>query len=186
MSRYTQIAVVLVCFIFAAACGGSRGEPGTDTDKSGSTESTAGDINFIGGGTQAPQPRVEDRPYDSPFISDTQIPSTLNWQASVDQAVRTAGGDNKYKIILWFRSDECIECLQIEREIFTDNDVLANSRKWLFVKVDTKVTPEAGEYYLHGADPPALVFLDKQGNEYNRHYGAFTKDEFVTMLRTWR
>lgn len=186
MIRYSLIAFLLVAFILAAGCGGSRGQTDSEEDESATRETTADDINFIGGGTQAPEPIAEEQPYDSPFISDTHAPTTLNWQPSVGQAVRVAEGDNKYKIIVWFRSNECVDCLGIEREIFTNKDVLANSKRWLFVKIDTELMPDSAEYYLHGADPPALVFLDKLGNEYRRLYGTFTKDEFVTMLRTWR
>jgi thiol:disulfide interchange protein len=94
--------------------------------------------------------------------------------------------DKNYKIIVWFRDANCVDCLNIERDVFNDPDVIKSSDRWLFVKMDTALNADRANYYLHGGDPPALVFLDSTGNEYRRYTGTFTKAEFINMLQTWR
>ena len=180
-----RIAVMLSYFTLCAACGHPTPPNTNQTPQEASTTSTAGDVNFIGGGTQAPELTQEPEAYHSPS-NISGPPSALAWVSDIDAAVRRADRDRNLKIILWFRNTDCTECLQIEQNIFTDPDVLAVSDNWLFVKLDTAVNPDRANYYLHGASPPAMRFLDQMGHEYRRYNGAFTKEEFITMLQTWR
>jgi len=132
-----------------------------------------------------PEPAPREEPYRSPFIHTPPEPTALAWVSDVNAAIRVADRDRRYKIMLWFRSDDCVDCVNIERDVFTDPEVAKAGDMWLFVKMDIGTNPDRAQYYLHGADPPALVALDKQGHEFNRYYGTFTRDDLVTMLKTW-
>jgi thiol:disulfide interchange protein len=177
-----RIALVLIYFMLCAACGKPSNRPANTNQ---GALSTAGDVNFIGGGTQPPNITPAEEPYHSPSNLPSQ-PTALSWVSDINAAIQMAQRDRGYKIILWFRNSECAECVTIERDVFTHPDVLAASDRWIFVKIDTSLNSDRADYYLHGADPPALRFLDQQGHEYRSYNGTFTKDELVTMLRTWR
>jgi hypothetical protein len=147
--------------------------------------STANDVNFIGGGTQHPEYTPEERPYVSPSTGLTPPKTSLSWVADINAAVRMLESDPHSRVMVWFRNNNCEDCLAIERNIFTDPDVAAASRKWLFVRIDTDVNRDRADYYLHGADPPALRALDKMGNVYRSYNGTFTKEDLISMLTTW-
>jgi hypothetical protein len=180
-----RMAAIMLYFMACTVCGCPAHKPPPVEQNLPVSTAEATDINFIGGGTQAPVIE-DDNEYRSPTLSTAPPPTSLTWISSIDQATRLAERDNNTKVILWFRNDACSDCLSFERDVLTNPDVIGASAHWLFVKVDTERNEDRAEYYLHGADPPALVFLDKLGHEYRRQYGAVTPEEFVTMLRTWR
>lgn len=181
-----RMIVILLYFTLCSACG-NPADTDTPVEENGDDgTTTASDINYIGGGTQAPDPIEREREYQSPMMSRDPTPTRLNWVASVGQATRAAGEANSnYKIILWFTNDECVGCTTVERDVFTDPTVLANSRKWLFVKMDTERNEDRVQYYLGDADAPAFVFLDKRGNEYRKYFGIVNAEEFANMLLIW-
>jgi len=168
-------------FLLCSVCGAPADDTATseDTDSEGAT---ASDINFIGGGSQTPDLEPEEEPYRSITLSTDPPPTSLTWIPTIEQAVRLAERDRNIKIIVWAVSEACVECQAIERDVLTNTDVIAVSRNWYFVKLDVDRNPDKAEYLLHGADPPALVFLDNQGYEYDRYYGAFTAEELEGML----
>jgi len=176
-----RMFIILLYFLTCTACGHPADEPG-QADEPVDNSTYASDVNFIGGGTQTPDVQPVEEPYHSPTLSTPPPPSNLTWLSSIEQAVRMSERNNRYRVILWLRNEGCDECAQIERDVFTDTDVISKSRYWYFVKVDTDRNPEAALDLLHGADPPALVFLDNRGYEYDRFYGTFSAAELATML----
>ncbi len=181
---YARITLILTYFLICSACGAPRDDTSAD-DQPDSQTSTASDINFIGGGSQLPDPVEEERPYDSPMIDTEAPPTRLNWSRSIRSAIRAAGERGDRKIIVWFTNPDCVECQAVEQDVFTHEDVLANSKRWIFVRLDTDQSRDQAQYYLHGSEPPALVFLDQRGNEYRRFHGTVTVEEFVNMLIIW-
>jgi len=168
------------------ACGrpADRNASGGSSDDEGRT---ATDINYIGGGTQAPETEEGTSEYRSPTLSSAPPPTSLTWASSIDQAVRLAQRDERKRVIAYFYSENCADCRTIERDVFANPDVIAASRNWVFVKVDSEKNPELSEYYMTSSgSPPAFCFVDKMGHTYRRYFGLVTPEEFVTMLRTWR
>ncbi len=178
---FVRIAVVTMYFLLCSACGTPADDPSSDQD-SEDNGLTATDINFVGGGSQTPDLEPEEEPYRSPTLSGDPPPTMLTWIPTIEQAVRLAEHDRDIRIIVWAVSESCDECPGIERDVFTDPDVIAVSREWYFVNLDVDRNAEQAEYLLHGADPPALVFLDNHGYEYDRYYGTFTAAELENML----
>ena len=181
-----RIAFLLICFMVCSACGKPRDTSPKAAAEQPKSTGTASDINFIGGGSQIPEPPPQDRPYNSAATGMEENPTSLSWAPDVNMALRIANKNRDYKIIVWFRNPECPDCVKIEREVFTDPGVIRASHKRLWVKLDTGVNRDQAQYYLHGADPPALVFLDINGNEFRHYYGSFTKEDLVSMLTNWR
>jgi thioredoxin-related protein len=185
MLNFTPVRflIILLYFVACTACGKA---PEVQTDTEAEDGTTATDVNFLGGGTQAPEIEPEEPEYRSPSLSTPPPPTTIAWYPTIEQAVRVAQRNENKKIIVWFRNNECSDCITVEREVFTDPDVIALTRRWLFVKIDTDRMPERAEYLLAGGEPPAFVFLDENGNGYRHHYSSVTSEEFMTMLREWR
>lgn len=185
MLNYTsaRLIFILAFFLFCSACGGGTEQP---SDQPVEDEGrVADDVNYLGGGTQAPEREEEEEEYRSPTLSSDPPPTALTWVSSVEQATATARRDERKKVIAWFVNDRCNECRDIEREVLQNPDVIAESRRWLFVRIDTDDNPEAARYYLSGGSAPAFAFIDKYGAVYRRYFGSVTPEEFVTMLRTW-
>lgn len=180
---YLRVALILLYFTLCSACGGPPEEAETDP---GDTTPQATDINYVGGGTQAPDTIQEPPPYDSPFISADPTPTSFVWVGDIRQAITMVQDDRSLRILVWFENRNCTECNTIKSEIFTDEDVLKSSRNWLFVLMDTERDRNQSDYMLGDADPPAVIMLDSSGNEYRRYIGTFDKEQFLTMLRDWR
>jgi thioredoxin-related protein len=179
-----RVLVIMVYFLACTACGQPSGQAAQNNGDS-NQGSAATDINFIGGGTQAPDIQQEEQPYRSPNI-DSLPPTELNFFSTIDQAVRIAGNDNRYRICVFFYNNECDECTTIEQVVFLDPEVIRISKYWLFVKVDASQNRDLTNYYIQGAEPPAFVFLDRTGNEYRKYFGTVSTEEFLTMLNNWR
>lgn len=180
-----RILVILVYFTVCTACGQPADQPsqnGSEADENPS----ATDVNFIGGGMQPPDIEQEEEPYRSPTLSMLPPPTELNFFSTIEQAVRMADSDDRYRICVFFYNDDCDECRTIMQEVFQDNDVIKETRYWLFVKIDTDTNRDRTQYYIQGAEPPAFIFLDKTGNGYRKYFGPVTSGEFITMLTTWR
>ncbi|MCX6644818.1 MAG: hypothetical protein NTY09_00450 [bacterium] len=180
-----RLLVIMVYFLACTACGqpaGQTAQNSSDADQG----STATDINFIGGGTQAPDIQPVEEPYRSPTLSTLPPPTELNFFSTIDQAVRIAEGDDRYRICVFFFNNECDECRTIEQTVFLDPEVVKLTRYWLFVKVDSDQNQDLTNYYIQGAEPPAFVFLDRTGNEYRKYFGPVSSEEFITMMTGWR
>ena len=69
-----RIAIILLYFVACTACG-KPPEVQTGTEPESST--IASDINFIGGGTQAPDIEPDEQEYRSPTLSTPPPPTTI-------------------------------------------------------------------------------------------------------------
>jgi len=178
-----RMAVILVYFLTLSACG-APADTGQESTAAG--ENVAGDINFIGGGTAAPEITPEEEPYHSPTLSAGPPPESLTRASSIEQAKRTAQSNDKYKIMVWFHGADCVDCSEIEREILNDPDVINAASNWIFVFIDVDKNPERANYFLNNGDPPAFVAIDAYGATLRKKFGMVTKEEFLTMLQIWR
>ncbi len=178
------MAFILVFFLICTACG-KPADQATQSSNQANDDLIATDVNFIGGGTQAPELIEEEEPYRSPTLSTPPPPTTLNWAPSIQHAMNAAEKNERYRIMAWFTNKNCIDCPVIERNVFTDGDVISASRDWIFVEIDTDKNLDAAEYYLAGASPPAFLAMDKLGHAYKRYYGSITAEDFKTLLETW-
>ncbi|HEX9744393.1 MAG TPA: hypothetical protein VGB30_03105, partial [bacterium] len=124
-----RISLILIYFTLCQACGAPDNAP-----EQAAQSNVATDVNYIGGGTQAPY-ETQEPEYNSPMIPDDHVPTALAWAGSIRQAISLAGSDRKYRIIVWFENQNCAECNQVRTDVFNDPDVIAETRYWLFVKV---------------------------------------------------
>ena len=186
MSRKAYFIIILVLCLGVPFCNRPKEKTPGPSDQPPEDSKVATDINFIGQGTQSPDLSGNEKPYHSPTLSTPPPPTSLKWTASIQSAINIANKDNQYKIFVWFSSKNCEECITIERDVFTNKEVLKNSGKWLFVKLDAERDKNETEYYLKGGAPPAILCLDMMGHAYRKQFGPVTVEEMVTILQTWR
>ena len=113
--------------------------------------------------------------------------SKIEW-IPYDQSVIAQATEAKRPVILEFYADWCAPCRIMEREVFTDPEIIKLSRKFVTVRADlTKVRPFHDElmerYQIRGI--PAVVFINSEGKEVERLrvVGLVDRAEFVDRLK---
>ena len=92
---------------------------------------------------------------------------------------------SKKKVVVYFASQkQCVDCRYIEENVFTDAQVLKNSTKWIFVRVNVDLQPDLAKYHFVDS-VPTFKFLDYGGHAYRTHIGKVTPEQFAEMLLTW-
>jgi thiol:disulfide interchange protein DsbD len=95
-------------------------------------------------------------------------------------------------IIMDFYADWCIPCLELEHQTFTDHAVIAESERFVRLKVDLTHfdSPEAEQLRkkFSIAGVPTIVFIDGKGEEVAsaRIVGFMPAAEFVDRLKSIR
>lgn len=100
------------------------------------------------------------------FTGESSKPGVV-WETYTEAALAKALKQNK-PIMIYFAADWCGPCHKLRQETFTDEDVRAESERFIRFKVDlTKPEGEnakAGEKYSVSA-LPTVVFVGADGNE---------------------
>lgn len=123
--------------------------------------------------------------YKSAYIKRKAVPTSLNW-VSLNSALRiTSSEKTRKKTILFFTSKETSrECQKIEKEVFTNKEVLKYSERWVFVRINYDVQTDLAKDY-HIESVPAFKALDSRGHAYKTHNGTVTAEQFARMLHNW-
>jgi len=107
----------------------------------------------------------------------------LVWAKSLDAALAQARQEGR-GVLMDFTSASCGYCKQMERDYYTDPEVIRRMMKAIPVKISGDEPENATvmkKYDVHAF--PALVFVDGNGNEYGRIGGCPpTKGEFIKAL----
>jgi len=111
---------------------------------------------------------------------------TIEW-IPYDQAVLSKAGDVGKPVILEFYAEWCAPCHMMERDVFTDPEVVRLSKDFVAVRVDlTSVKPFHDEllrsYDIRGI--PAAILINRNGIEERdlRIEGYVGKDEFLKRI----
>jgi thiol:disulfide interchange protein DsbD len=112
---------------------------------------------------------------------------TIEW-IPYDQAVISKAGQEGKPVILEFFAEWCAPCRIMERDVFSDREVVKLSRDFVAVRVDlTNVKPFHDEllrsYDIRGI--PAAILINSNGIEERdlRIEGYVDKDEFLKRIR---
>jgi len=113
----------------------------------------------------------------------------IEW-ISYDQSILEKAAEEKNPVIIDFYADWCGPCVAMEREVFSDPEVIKLSRNVITMRLDlTRSQPSHDEvmrkYQIRGI--PTAVFINRQGAEEKRlrAIGFVGKDEFLKRLRAF-
>jgi len=107
-----------------------------------------------------------------------------------DQSILENAAEEKKQVIIDFYADWCGPCVAMEREVFSDPEVIKLSRDVITMRLDlSRSQPYHDEimkkYQIRGI--PTAVFINHQGIEEEslRAIGFVYKDEFLKRLRSF-
>ncbi len=108
-------------------------------------------------------------------------PKKIRWFTSMPEAIKESQRTGK-PIFADFYADWCPPCKMLERQTYPNAKVIAESQKWVMVKIDTeKHTDLAVEYGIMSL--PTLAALDSKGEPVNGTTGFVNAADFVKFLR---
>ena len=121
------------------------------------------------------------------LVLATQHVGGIEWRP-YDESILAKAVEEKKPVIIDFYADWCRPCVVMEKEVFTDPEVVKLSRNVITMRLDlTNVKSFHDEvmrrYEIRGI--PTAVFIDGQGVEERslRAVGAVDKSEFLKRLR---
>ncbi len=116
-------------------------------------------------------------------------PAKIEWLHSEPEGLARAKGTYKpflkKPLMIDFRADWCVYCIQMERTTLRDKRVIEALSRFITVKVDvTSRTPEgmaaAKKYRISGI--PAFIFIDSNGKQ-TTEVGYIPSDRFLRILK---
>ncbi len=104
----------------------------------------------------------------------------IPWQASFPLALEAARQQGK-PVFLYMTAAWCSICRRVERETFTDPEVLSAMGRFVPVRVDIDQYPWVGQRYGIAAVPACLV-LDSRGRVAGRSFGFQSPQELGVLF----
>lgn len=122
------------------------------------------------------------------LVLTSQHVGKIEW-IPYDQSIIEKAAEEKKPMIIDFYAEWCGPCVAMEKQVFTDPEVIKLSRNFITMRLDlTRVKPFHDEimrkYQIRGI--PTAVFINSQGVEERRlrAVGLVDKSEFLNRL-TW-
>lgn len=93
-------------------------------------------------------------------------------------------------VILDFYADWCESCVDMDKNVFSMQDVLHGLNKFVLLRADLSRNTAADEDLLRNFDviaPPTVLFFNNQGQEVNSHriVGELNAKDFMTRINTF-
>ena len=102
------------------------------------------------------------------------------WETRMDRATAAALPANQ-PLLLDFWSATCLPCVEMDRQVFSDERLLAALAKVRPVRIDIDRDPGVARKY-NIAGTPTLLLTDSFGRELFRYTGALSVDRMLELL----
>jgi len=121
------------------------------------------------------------------FALSSQHVANIEW-IQYDESILEKAAEEKKPVIIDFYADWCGPCVAMEREVFSDSEVIKISRNVITMRLDLTRSQQFHDevmkkYQIRGI--PTAVFINRQGIEEKslKAIGFVGKDEFLKRLR---
>ena len=112
------------------------------------------------------------------------LPQKIRWHTSLESALKESKRTGK-PIFADFYATWCPPCKMLEEQTYPNAQVIAESHKWVMLKIDTdKQTDLAVKYGI--ASLPTLAVLRSDGKPVNGTTGFLDAPQFIKFLRDVR
>ncbi len=175
-SVITLVVITAMMSLFLLSCGNKEKEPIYQPPDEERYSGETGGLYNLEGGAPPPDTTTEEE-YESPF--GPKFPKQIQWAPSLKDAINRAKSDPGKKVLVWFVSRSCDECKEVEQTVFSSQQVLRQSDKYIWYRFDIDTDPEMAKYYIKDHQPPVLKWLDADGNGYFTLYGGFDDPELL-------
>ncbi len=114
-------------------------------------------------------------------------PRTIADMKAFDNALAKAKQDQK-PVLVDFYADWCVACIDMERHVFTDAEVIDALKEFVLLRIDVTKNNDFDEAMMHRYDviaPPTFLFFGSDGleNRPARIIGEMNADHFLTHLK---
>ncbi len=105
-----------------------------------------------------------------------------SWFVNFDEAVKYAKKENKL-ILLYFYSEHCPYCYQVEEFVFSDENVEKFLEKsFIIVSINVDEDEEIVEKFFVFGTPTFIIYDPKREKVVGRFFGSYEKDKFLSLL----
>ena len=134
-------------------------------------------------GATVPQVSIQDAlPQAAPATPEAKQGSTsaISWINKIGQGFELAEKQKK-PIMLYFYTGSSEWCVKLDKDVFTNKDIIDMSSKFIVIKADGEKNPRETERY-NVSGYPAILFLSSEGTEKIRVVGYYNSDELVKIM----
>lgn len=108
-------------------------------------------------------------------------PQKVRWHTSLPSATQESRRSGK-PIFAYFYASWCAPCQKLEKQTFPNPKVIADSRKWVMLKIDSDKQAELAEHY-GVSSLPTMAVLETNGDAVTSTGGFLSAGELVQFLR---